>query len=39
MEKVFGSLSVIEDEFSISHVALSFVKDNKVFGVVRASDF
>jgi len=38
MENVFRSLSVIEDEFLISHVVLSFVKDNKVFGVVRASE-
>lgn len=38
MENVFKSLSVIEKEFFICHAVLSFVSDNTVFGVVRASE-
>lgn len=38
MENVFKSLSVIENEFFICHAVLSFVSDNTVFGVVRASE-
>lgn len=38
MENVLRSLIVIENEFLISHVVLSFVNDDKVFGVVRASE-
>lgn len=38
MENVLRSLSVIENEFLISYVVLSFVNDDKVFGVIRASE-
>lgn len=38
MENVFRSLNVIENNFLISYVALSFVSDGKVFGIVRASE-
>lgn len=38
MDSVLRALSVIENEFLVSHAVLSFASDGKVFGIVRATE-